>query len=104
MAETIELAENIMEARKGLDKLWEACEDPTIRKKIRRQMNALDIEVMRLISINIKKRGEDYDKATNSLAGANKKIQKALADLERIADAIGAVASAIDLIAEVKPA
>ena len=104
MADPIPLAEEIVKARNLLDQLWEACEEPKERKKIRKQKTALDVEMMRLISINIKKSGEQYDKAIECLEKANGQIEKALKNLDKIAEALEAIATAIDFIAEVKPA
>ena len=102
--ETLELAEKIVEGRNLLNDLWQAASDPKQKKKIRRQLDALDEQMLRLISINVKAEGEEYDEAVEALAGANRKIEKAITHLNQLAGAIEAVAAAVDLVSKVAAA
>jgi hypothetical protein len=99
----IKLAREIRRAYARLDALWQEVRSDEKRARIEEQMDALDRETMRLISINVKKSGREYEAATRALASANRKLRKAIDDLQKLAEAVEAVAAAVDAVAGVIP-
>lgn len=99
----IALAERIVESRALLDQLWRRPRSSSTGAWIRKRKEELDVQVMRLISINIQQRGEEYEAATLALEEANAGIEAAIADLNRVAAALEALATGLELVAKVKP-
>lgn len=98
------LAKRTRTMRERLDELWnEVGDDAERQDEIYAQMKALDREIMRLISINIKARGAEYDDATAALGTANTKLVNAISDINKFVKAIEFTAKAIALVAKVKP-
>ncbi len=104
MPEIIKLATQLDKARDHLFELAQNTRSPGKKAEIAREMRRLSRETRRLISINIKKRGEEYDAATSALGTANTRLRKAIDDSQKLADALEQVAFALDLVAKVKPA
>ncbi len=104
MPQPIALAKKIKEMREQLDDLWERTEDRDERLIIVEQMEALDAEVMRLISISVQKRGAEYTAATRGLNAGIAELKKAKRNLDRLVTAIEVAATAIELVSKVRPA
>ena len=104
MTKPVALAKAIKELRDELDELWEQTEDTDEKLEIVEQMEALDVEVMRLISINIRKRGSEYLAATKGLEKGIAALKKAKRDLDRLVAAIEVVATAVELVSKIRPA
>jgi hypothetical protein len=101
--DTLLLAKRITDARDLLDEAYAVAKTAAEREKIRRERVRLKKELQRLISIRIQAEGEEYDAATEALAKANTKLRKAIADQAKLAEAIEALAHALDLVALVRP-
>jgi hypothetical protein len=105
MAERILLvAKRLRETRDGLEELWtKSNRNKARRKKIEKQLSGIDDEIMRLISIAIDEGTQEYRDATTALGGATTKVEEAIADTKKVAEALTAVAQAIGLVAMVVP-
>ena len=97
----LEIAKELNRARQRLDELWLSTKSKKKRAEIDSQMDAIDKEVMRLISIQIKDKGAAYDAAVSSLRSANRVLKKALDDIENFVKAMEAVAKAIAFVVKV---
>jgi len=103
------LASRLILLRTRLDEIWESAKGESADSKERRkqllvQYRALDRQTMRLISMNVKASGQEYDAATEALGKANKALNTALDGEKAFIDAINLVAEALDLVAKVLPA
>lgn len=102
--ETDDLARKIRSAMDALDKLKAKTVDPGERFRIVEQKEALDVQMQRLIAANLQRRGVEYVAATQALDAANAQLESALADLNKLAQGLEAVASAVDFVSKFKPA
>jgi hypothetical protein len=102
--EVLLIAKRIRAARDRLLELFDETTDSNEQDQIADQLKDLDDQVMRLISISIDDSTKEYKQATEALGKANTKIGQAIKDQQKVADAISAVAQAIGLIAQIRPA
>ena len=105
MADTkiIKLADELDKARDRLFELASKTRNKERKAELSRQMRKLSKQIRRLISMNIKKHGKEYQAATAAMTQANRKLRKAIEDSQKIADAIEVMAFALDAASKIKP-
>jgi len=101
--DTLLLAKRITDAKDLLDEAYGKAKTAKKRESIRKERVRLKKELQRLISIRIQAQGREYDDATDALGRANTKLRKAIEDQAQLAEAIEAIAHALDLVALVVP-
>lgn len=98
MPQVLLIARRIELAKTRIDNLFQATDDPVEKGKLGRQRLRLDKEYRKLVGYALDQNSEAYLAATEALGRANRELSGAIADLERVANAVESISSAVSFI------
>lgn len=97
----LDLAKQIEKLRNRIDEIYPSVRSVAKKQALDKLDKRLGDQLIRLISINVKADGAEYEAATTALKSANRKLNAAIEDSEALADALGLITRALDLVARV---